>query len=380
MLIALDANPVVNDHKRHGIGKTTHRLYAELARHPHVPEAFDLRCYLPASAAASFPGDLGLPVRYLAPNEDIAAAAGADGARVLHLMDYFYPLCDPSLIPPPGRRPYQLVVTVRDVIPLHFPQTKRRTLERMERSLFPLLLQADLVVAISQYTKDDLVRWLRVPEERIAVIYHGVDSEVFHDRYPAAEVARTTGRYGLERPYVLYVSSFNERKNHSLLVHAFHYLRRVHKDEHDLLLVGPGAPKSEVVRDIRNLRLEKRVRILHDVSAADLARLYRGAALFAFPSLYEGFGNPVLEAMACGVPVVALRRSSVPEITGPAALLVDEDDSEAFGQAMRRVLKDEDLARRMRDEGRARAATFTWRRAADQTLEAYRRVAVPAAN
>ncbi len=383
MLIAIDANPLVNTHFRRGIGKTTWRLLEEFGRRPSAraggddPEDLDLAYYLPQCAWRHPGGWLGLSPRYLSPGENLLDAARADGAALVHVMDYFFPLYDPRRLPRPGGRPYRLVVTVRDIIPRHFPTKKRRGLERLQANLFPLLPLVDHTIAISHQTKRDLVENLGVPPDKVTVVYHGVDLEVFHDRYGDEEIRETLRRHGLGDGYVLYVSAFDSRKNHRLLLDAFYYLDRLVPGRRDLVLVGPGTVPRELAAQVEKLGLGDRVRILQDLPQTDLAHLYRGASLFAFPSLYEGFGNPILEAMACGVPVVALRRSSVPEVAGEAAFLVDKNEYGSFARAMARVLGDPDLARQLREKGLAQAAGYTWAKTAEHTLAVYRRVLAP---
>jgi glycosyltransferase involved in cell wall biosynthesis len=306
--------------------------------------------------------------------ESIWAAAVSDGAGLLHINDYFFPLYEPERELSGQASPLRVLVTVRDIIPLHYPDQKRRGLARLRRNLFPLLGLADHVIAISRCTKFDLMTHLNVPETKITVIHHGVDHEVFHGRYPAPDIAATRRRYGLPASYILYVAGMDIRKNHRLLIDAFHYLNRTNSSGFSLALVGPGRVTAAIRDQVTQRRLQGKVHFLGEVPLRDLARLYAGAGLFAFPSLYEGFGNPLLEAMAAGAPVVALKRSTVPEIAGDAALLVEDNEYAAFGQAMARVLADPGLAGALRRKGQARAAEFTWEKTARLTLETYRRL------
>jgi len=372
MRVLIDANPLVNNHSRRGIGRTTRCLLEEFARRPPAPGADPNLAYCLREALWQHPSDWpGLRLCRLDDREDILDAAARDGADLLHLMDYFHPLYDPGRLRDGLPLPFRLVVTVRDIVPFHLPDLKRGGLARLKRNLFPLLTRADHIIAVSRWTKHDLVASLKLPPGKISVVHHGVDHGLFHDRYSKEETAETARWYGLGQRYVLYVSAFDSRKNHSLLVDALYYLDRIRPQRLDLALVGPGPVPKALSEQIRRRKLETRTRILSEVPSGDLARLYAGATLFAFPSLYEGFGNPVIEAMASGVPVVALRRSAVPEVAQGAVLLVKENEYGAFAEAMAKAL-DPNVARDLRLKGRERAAEFTWGRAADLTLGVYR--------
>jgi glycosyltransferase involved in cell wall biosynthesis len=180
-------------------------------------------------------------------------------------------------------------------------------------------------------------------------------------------------RYGLgEGPFILSVGTVQPRKNYGRLVEAFHRL-----DESDLTLAiagGKGWLDDPLYRQIEALGLGERVRLLGFVDDADLPALYSAARVFAFPSLYEGFGLPPLEAMACGVPVVASRASSLPEVIGEAGLLVDPLDVEALASALRRALEDEDLRHTLISRGLAQARRFSWAESAQQLRGHYTRL------
>jgi glycosyltransferase involved in cell wall biosynthesis len=181
-------------------------------------------------------------------------------------------------------------------------------------------------------------------------------------------------RYGLHGPYVLYVGALEPRKNIPGLLRAFVRLRA---DFPDLTLALGGSPRwkfAEIPRALEELALEPVVRFTGYIADSDLPALYSAAAAFCFPSFYEGFGLPVLEAMACGTPVVCSNTSSLPEVAGDAALLVEPRDEVALTEAIARVLTDEALAEDLRERGLKRAASFSWDRTAELTLAVYRSV------
>jgi glycosyltransferase involved in cell wall biosynthesis len=213
----------------------------------------------------------------------------------------------------------------------------------------------------------DLIAHLGTPVEKVKVLYSGVDSRFDVEKEPG-ESEHLRARYGLTAgSYILSVGTIQPRKNYVRLIHAFARLQTHNLTNRQLVLAGGrGWLYEDIFAEAE--RHGDRVRILGFVDEADLPALYRNAALFAFPSLYEGFGLPVLEAMACGTPVVCSNVSSLPEVAGDAALLVDPLDIASIAEAMARVLQDAGLRQDMVARGRSQAARFTWARAARHLL------------
>jgi glycosyltransferase involved in cell wall biosynthesis len=263
------------------------------------------------------------------------------------------------------------VVTVHDVFAWSCPGTSTLLDTLIYRHWLPRLLpRVDAVITDSEASRSDIVRFLGVPPTRIRVIYPGVSQA--HRTGQEAEVDAVRSRYGLPERYILFVGSVEERKNLRGLLYAYAHLRTM-EEVYPLVVVGPRRRKgSEIQRVLWELGLEQHVIFAGYVQEADLNAVYKGADLFVFPSLYEGFGLPPLEAMSCGTPVVTSNVSSLPEVVGDAAIMVDPYDVEALAQAMRRALTDADLRAGMREKGRERATQFTWERAARQTAAVYR--------
>jgi glycosyltransferase involved in cell wall biosynthesis len=242
---------------------------------------------------------------------------------------------------------------------------------------------ADRIIAVSGATRDDLARVLRVPSERMVVIHEAVAPEFAVPPPPAARAA-VARRYGIRPPYCLFVGNLEPRKNLARLVEAFARVRRRAKAGDDggpqLVLAGTrGWLSGGIFRAVEAHDMAGTIRFTGYVPPADLPALYAGATCFVFPSLYEGFGLPVLEAMAVGTPVVASRVGAIPEVAGDAALLVDAQRPEEIADAIETVLADGGLRAELAARGRARAACFTWERVARQTLAVYEAVhAAPA--
>ncbi|MCD6511209.1 MAG: glycosyltransferase family 4 protein [Thaumarchaeota archaeon] len=223
------------------------------------------------------------------------------------------------------------------------------------------------IIAPSEYTKGDLVKYLGIPEWKISVIHHGVDEEF----------RPLVGKRPCKEPYILYVGSEQPRKNLGTLFRAFRLLKDRGFKELKLVKVGRSGGEEfrrETLRLIRALSLERDVILMGWVSKEELASYYTQAELFAFPSIYEGFGWPPLEAMACGCPVISSNSTSMPEVLGKAAVYVDPMNPEAWCDAMEEVLKSDRLRRRLSSYGMARAREFDWRRTARETEKVYREV------
>lgn len=275
-------------------------------------------------------------------------------------LDVFY---SPDFVLPPTRPGTRTLLTVHDLSFRRYPEAFVPALRRyLERVVPRSVERADRVLADSAHTKSDLISFFDVPPERVEVLYSGVASRFCPSREPG-ERDWLQERYGVgEKPYVLSVGTLQPRKNYVRLIQAFADLRTEAR-----LLIGGG--RGWLYDEIETAAgRHERVRLLGFVEEEALPVLYRNADLFVFPSLYEGFGLPVLEAMACGVPVVCSDASSLPEVAGDAALLVDPLDAEALTEAMARALEDEDLREDMIARGLAQARQFTWERSARQLL------------
>jgi glycosyltransferase involved in cell wall biosynthesis len=226
----------------------------------------------------------------------------------------------------------------------------------------------DHVLTDSHCSRRDIIERLGVPAERITVVYPGVERE----RFGPTVASRDEGENS--RSYVLCVAGADPTKNVETLVDAFARMPQHLRDTHDLVLVGDFRRRLDLRERIERSGIEKQTVFTGVVSDDRLVRLYQRAALFVFPSLYEGFGFPVLEAMACGCPVISSNASSLPEVAGDAAVLVDPLDPEGLVRQMELVLTDTALRQGLRERGLKQAAQFSWDRTAQETIAVYRKV------
>jgi glycosyltransferase involved in cell wall biosynthesis len=364
MRIAIDAR--LGTEPRSGIGRYTRSLTEHLRR--LAPEEHWIH-YVDRPGAAPGPG---IEVRCLPWPQRLAWSlwhAPRDLRR--RPVDVFHGVTGFEL---PPRGPWALVTTVHDLVPLRFPALVPARHRWAVRCLLGgALRRAARVIAVSETTRAELLARYRLPPARVAVVPEAAAS---HFAPPAAAVlAAVRERYGLTHPYVLFVGFLEPKKNLGTLLEAIARLRRRGAwGTTELVIAGaPGWGAAPAPR-VQALGLERTVRFLGPVPDADLPALYAGALAFAFPSLWEGFGLPVLEAMAAGAPVVASNRGALPEITAGAALLA-EPEPEAFADALGQLVGDAAVRERLRAAGLARAADFSWERTARETLAIYRAVA-----
>ncbi|HKW79243.1 MAG TPA: glycosyltransferase family 1 protein [Candidatus Limnocylindria bacterium] len=274
----------------------------------------------------------------------------------------------------PALRAYRTAVTIHDLAPLHWPEHYLRLPHARVGHLwqYALAKRADAIIAVSEATKRDVIERLGVPESRVTVIPEAVDASFDPPPRDMAQ-ARVATSFGIDGPYVLYVGQFDPRKNMDGLVSAFARAAESHPDLR-LVVAGDLGKLAPFLHDAldRGRAPRSRVALVGHVPDSDLAALYAGAECLLHAALLEGFGLTPLESLAAGTPVVGLRAGAVEEVVGDAGLLVEPD---ALGDALLRYLDDESLRTRLRAGSRARAALFSWDRAARDTLDLYRRLA-----
>ncbi|MCL5027325.1 MAG: glycosyltransferase family 4 protein [Chloroflexi bacterium] len=347
-----------------GIGRYTQELRAGLQGLGVEP------VLLHAGRAGSRDGALALPGAGLVPGllslgqAEIAWVAWRHRLALVH---------DPTGIMPLLVTGARRVVTIHDVVPYIYPETSTALDWLIYRFWLPLAARrVQAIVTVSGQSKADIVRYLPLKLEDVTVIPEAA-SPKFRPM-SREDIQPALARYGIGFPYILYVGSMEARKNLPRLLEAYTRLREW-SDKWRLVIAGARKWKFESTLDtVRRLGLEAHVHFTGFVEEEDLPALYNGADLFVFPSLYEGFGLPALEAMACGTPVVASNASSLPEVAGDGAILVDPYDVEAIAAGMQRVLGDPALAQELQAKALVRARSFTWERTARETLAVYERV------
>jgi glycosyltransferase involved in cell wall biosynthesis len=272
--------------------------------------------------------------------------------------------------------PWSTVVTVHDVIQLVLPEYQMLARQRVYFGLVTRALRrATAIITVSECSRRDLVRTVGVPRERVFVVENAIPASLQRVT-DQAQVDAVRARYGLGERFVLYLGANDLRKNLNRLIRAYAALPRSLRDTHQLVVAGRQWPHDHPLypdprRVVRELGLEDRVVFTGGIPEEEKAPLLSAATVFAFPSLYEGFGIPVLEAMACGTPVLTANSSSLPEVTGDAAVLVDPTDVEAISQGLAGLLESPERRQELAQLGIERASRYRWSGVAERTVQVY---------
>jgi len=270
----------------------------------------------------------------------------------------------------------KLVVTIHDLIHLTEPTFKRLPEAWIyARPMFALVARrADYFIADSEFTKRQIVEHLRASPSKVSVVYLGVKDH-FHPRDRALALERAFSLLRLDRPYILFVGNLKPNKNLETLLHAFAQLCASRDFDHQLVILGDDRRwKAGLVSESQNLKISSRVLFVSRLPYEELPWVYGAADLLVMPSTIEGFGLPVLEAMACRTPVVCSRASSLPEVAGDAAQYFETMSADDLAAAIRKVLGSSELQETLRCKGLQQVKRFSWRECARQTLEVYRKV------
>ncbi len=276
----------------------------------------------------------------------------------------------------PAVVPCRSVVTIHDIIHLLYPEflPNRLAFIYAFRMIRRGLQRGDRVLSVSQNTKSDLMRYFQVDGEKIEVVHNGIE-ELFHHQLPEEELQRWRKSLGLERPYILFVGNPKPHKNLDNVVKAYAQALQLNDFPHPLVCVGDKSGVDFKIRQrAEQWGISERVILLGHVAQEALPAIYQGASLFLYPTLYEGFGLPVIEAMASNVPVITSNNSSLKEIAAGYADLVNPLDVDGIAKAIVRCVCDADHRSSLRKLGLRRAQDFSWRKAAEQTLDIYHQV------
>ncbi|MBI4666411.1 MAG: glycosyltransferase family 4 protein [Nitrospinae bacterium] len=282
----------------------------------------------------------------------------------------------PAFMVPLKKYP-KTVVTIHDIVSFIMPDTIPRKYAFYMRMLISLVARrADRIISVSESTKKDLMEWLRVPENKISVVHQAV-SDRFRPPAPGEDSLRgLREKFGIRGKYMLFVGNLEPRKNLTRLMEAFASSKNRLGDDYQLVICGKkGWLYNDILNACDQLKGANDIVITNYASEDDLLHLYQNSDMFVFPTRYEGFGLPVLEAMACGAPVITSNISSLPEIAGDAALLIDPLSVDEISRAMIKLSNNPGLRAEMREKGFKQAAKFSWMDTARQTLEVYRSIA-----
>jgi glycosyltransferase involved in cell wall biosynthesis len=371
-LVGIDARKV----RDFGIGTYIRNLVEAMAQRPESSD-FRFRLYLRSGDRELF---AGLPDGFETVAEEAPGYSVAELTRFAwrlwrDRLDLFH--ATHYVLPPLLRG--KAVVTIHDIIHLLYPQfLPSRAAHIYARAMIRRALRrADRIITVSYNSKRDLVDYFSVPPSRIEVIYNGV-SPRFHPRIEARERERVAEKYSLPRPYLLFLGGEKPHKNVQGVLRAFAEAIRRTPLSHALALAGP-LPKNSARLEalIAALDLNERVCRPGVVEEEDLPGMFAGADIFLYPTLYEGFGLPVVEAMACGTPVLTSATSALQEVAGGYAYLVDPMDVDAISRGIVALMTDGQLRSDLVELGKKRALDFSWDKAAERTLEVYRTALTP---
>lgn len=270
------------------------------------------------------------------------------------------------------------VVTVHDMAFRVFPETiRKKTMFFLKLSLKKSIFRADHIITVSEFSKQEIMRFYNVPEKKISVISNGVDFKRFRPESDGRRLENVKKKYGITDEYFLYLGTLEPRKNLVRLVEAYAEAEKDNRKFPMLVLAGgKGWMYEEIFQKVEELNLLNRVFFPGYIADEDVAALMSGAIAFCFPSLYEGFGMPVVEAMACGTPVLTSNSSSLKEVAEGAALLINETSIEDMRQGLLQLWKQEDLRQNLSREGIRRSKKFSWETASERLMEVYKELVI----
>lgn len=295
--------------------------------------------------------------------------------KILSLMGYVYELdvLHSPYFPIPKRRTFKGILTIHDLIPLRKPEwfANRNVYNFFNIQIRDSVKYVDHIIADSQATKNDIIDLFAVDENKISVVYLGIDQS-FIDILPNQEDKSILKKYNIDLNYILSVCTVEPRKNIYRTLKAYEIFRKRYKEKIKLVLVGKLGWKYEsLLQAIKESKFSDDIIITGYVLDEDLPILYRNAEVFMYPSLYEGFGLPVLESMTCETPVITSNISSLSEVGGDSVMYCDPYDIESIVCAIEEVLTKPSLQKELREKGKNRSQLFSWKKAAEQTRQIY---------
>ncbi|AEK19265.1 group 1 glycosyl transferase [Methanococcus maripaludis X1] len=268
---------------------------------------------------------------------------------------------------------FKKIITVYDISPILYPKTHKYSRVIMHKYFFPIILKSsDKIISISENTKRDIMDHFKIPEDKIKVI--PLASNKNFKKLDENDILKIKSKYNFEYPFILYVGTLEPRKNIPNLLKAFYSIKKQEITHKLVIAGGKGWKYQEIFKTIKKLNLQNDVIFTGYVPDEDLPGLYNAADLFVYPSLYEGFGLPPLEAMQCGTPVITSNTSSLPEVVGDAGIMINPYDVDELANKMYEVLTNEDLGNELSKQGIERAKLFSWKKCAEEHLKVYKEV------
>ena len=283
---------------------------------------------------------------------------------ITHFFNYFIP---------PGVQG-KCIATVHDMAYKVYPETVRfKTKFMLNVSLARSCRRADKIITISEFSKREIMKYLNIDENKIVVVPCGVDHDVFKPQTDNKKIETTKQRYNITRDYFLYLGTLEPRKNIERIIEAYAVLKKEESQAPLLVMAGrKGWLYDSIFQKVKELKLEQDILFTGYIEDSDAPVLISGATAFLFPSFYEGFGLPPLEAMACGVPVLTSNCASLPEVVGDAAIVVDPYSIDEIMQGMKMLMKDANLRMKLSEKGIKQAKSFTWDKTADIVYDVYK--------
>jgi len=260
------------------------------------------------------------------------------------------------------------LLTIHDLSFIKYPSFYTYKGRAWHRFIQPkrLIKRSDALIAVSANTKSDLISHFNIESDKVSVVYSGIDFDFFSD-IDVGKKEKIKEKYGLNKPYILSLGNVEPRKNIDSLISAFDTLKKNYNLDHQLVIIGSGQ-KNYCDKLKKQSSFSESIKFLGYIPYTDKPYLYHLSSLFVYPSLYEGFGFPPLEAMACGVPVVCSNSSSLPEIVDESGLLVDSNNINELAQSMQNILEDDNLRQKYIRMGKSRVQDFSWKKTAEKTL------------
>lgn len=288
---------------------------------------------------------------------------------IYHFFDY--------IVPP--KIEGKVITTIHDMTYILYPEmVEKKTLERIKEGIEYSINRADKIITVSESSKKDIINFLGVDEEKIEVVYNGVEYERFSNSCTEKEQLRVKKKYNLPDKYILYMGTLEPRKNIESIISAFSLFisnNNIYSNDIKLVIAGKkGWLYESIFNQVQNLSIEDKVVFTDYVEEEDKPLIYKMASVFIFPSIYEGFGIPVIEAMASSVPVITSTASSLKEIAGEAAAVVEPKDIDSMSNAMKQILENEAVRNSMIEKGHAQAKKFNWQSSVEKLADIYQKL------